>query len=273
MARVLVTGSCGYAGACITSALLGAGHEVAGLDTRLGEVIPASLEFDFVVHTAGARPHRKPEELEVSNHQGTRSLLLGLARPTSIILLSSRGVYSPTPREYLSEDDPAEPADLYGRSKRLAELAVIAGRHPWIALRLPAIFGWGEGQPGFSFLSTATKALLRGETVTVHTPDRQHDYLHVQTLARMVAKLLVVEQGWNQIYNLAGPPESHHAIMECLAGAVGRRTDRSAALNYTPGPASRAALLNYAKFTATFGATGQPDYREIIAELTRNCPE
>lgn len=273
MARILITGINGYAGACIADVLVRSGHEVAGLSGRLEEITPASLAFDFVVHAAGARPHKPPAEFETSNRIGTERLVSGLTRPAAIIFLSSRAVYSPTKKEFLDESDATAPKDDYGLSKLQAERAVIGSGHDWMALRLPAIYGWGKGQPGFSHISHATQTLLRGGTVTVHEPDRNHDYLHVWTLAEMVARMIGAGRGWNQVYNLAGPPVSHHAMMETLAGAVARRTGRPANLHYQPGPPSRATWLDYGKFTAAFGPTGQPVWQAIVAELAAKSPE
>ncbi len=266
MARVLLTGAAGYLGECVAAALTTARIDWEPLPGRLAEITPQSLPHDLVIHCAGALRHRQAD-LDSVNRLGTAQLLAGLSPNAGIVYASSRGVYAPNESQCLAESATVGATDDYGRSKLAAEKLIRESGRQWLSLRLTTLFGFGMTQPGQSFPTQAAQRWLGGQTVTLHTPDRQHDYLYVHSAARLIAGIAGNSQLGNSVINVAGPPRSLHTTMTSLAEAVSQRTGQIASLMFEPGPAPRAPLLNTDNLRRIFPAFSQPDDVTICNEL------
>lgn len=222
--KVLITGWRGYLGSVLMAELSTSGFNVTGLPGRLGEIDPGSLDFDFVVHSAGALRHR-PDEHMLANAEGTRSLVEGLVRPTPIVYISSRGVYRDQYGELLSESSPTGPDDSYGQSKLLGEQIILESGYPSLMLRSSTLVGWGVDQAGRSFLGKAVQNVLNGQAITRYLPDRSHDNLYVWDAARIVHWFLNHPASIHGIYNMGGPRRSLHALFDLIASVHREQTD------------------------------------------------
>ncbi len=143
----LVTGARGFLGKNLVAVLRRSGKEVYRLGVR-GSDEPKSIEvdlskdapdlsglkFDEVYHLAGLAHqvprNRKEKELFNSvNHEGTKRLLVALEKSklpkTGILFLSSVAVYGLDKGEGICENHPRKAEDPYGKSKKLAEDALI----------------------------------------------------------------------------------------------------------------------------------------------------
>ena len=140
--RVLVTGSGGWLGRFVVTALDGAGATVAGLDLTERGAGPGGVvadlaagppelpgAFDAVVHLAGLA-HRVPRDDDESalfhrvNTEGSRHLARALdavGAPEALVFVSTVAVYGAESGEGIVEDRPREATDPYGESKRAAE--------------------------------------------------------------------------------------------------------------------------------------------------------
>jgi len=173
--RVLVTGSAGFIGSHLRTALLRQGHEVRCLARRdspplrpehpLLKAYPVdygdlstllaseALEaVDQVFHLAGVTKGVSYKDFKAWNLTPTENLLKALARrkclPRRFVLVSSQAAAGPAPggHEPLTEEDPPRPIEFYGLSKLAAEQAVrrFAARLPFTIVRPATVYGPGD---------------------------------------------------------------------------------------------------------------------------------
>ncbi|MGV3684508.1 MAG: NAD-dependent epimerase/dehydratase family protein [Daejeonella sp.] len=136
--KYLVTGASGFLGKIITQNLVGSdiftlGRTVADIVSDLSKEVPLCPSVDCVIHTAG-KAHMIPASESESkeffdvNVIGTLNLLRGLeanvALPSSLIFISSVGVYGVESGLEIRESRPLTARDPYGRSKIEAEKLV-----------------------------------------------------------------------------------------------------------------------------------------------------
>jgi UDP-glucose 4-epimerase len=167
--RILLTGATGFVGRHLAADLERRGHEVvAALRTRasaerlppgIGGVVVGdfaeSIDWtapltgvDAVVHSAGiahAGPGLPGSLYERVNRDATLHLAHSAAgRVGKFVFLSSiRAQSGPVADHPLTEADPPQPTDDYGRSKLAAEQWLAAAGLPWAALRPVVVYGPG----------------------------------------------------------------------------------------------------------------------------------
>lgn len=169
---VLVTGASGFVGQALCAALEAAGQPWRGSvrtpaqarhpsHVVVGELGPgtdwtAALRgVDCVVHLA-ARVHQMQEQggdplaaFRAANTEGTRTLARAAreAGVRRLVLVSSVKACADASTRPLTEDDPPQPPDAYGQSKREAELALwaecAAGGLQGVCVRPPLVYGPG----------------------------------------------------------------------------------------------------------------------------------
>jgi nucleoside-diphosphate-sugar epimerase len=170
---VLVTGCDGFIGRHIVPYLASQGHRVvaasrttpdfAGLNIVFASLPDLSRPFDWkpllqncgaVVHLAGiAHTSAEEEFYDQVNHQATARLAHAAERcGTHLVFVSSISAQSSSFSTFeLTEDDPPQPNNGYGRSKLAAERAVRAAGGSYTILR-PVVM-YGEGEKGnFAFV-------------------------------------------------------------------------------------------------------------------------
>ena len=174
MAKILVTGSNGFAGRYVTEALVRHGHEVIGLaknraihpnavlsenhlidltDQTALMALVSSVQPDQVVHLAAISfvAHDRAEDIYTNNVIGTRNLLEALAQLDNfhgpLLMVSSANVYGGATAGMVSETALTMPANDYGLSKLAAEhlTRIYHARVPSIVVR-PFNYT-GVGQP------------------------------------------------------------------------------------------------------------------------------
>jgi UDP-glucose 4-epimerase len=109
---------------------------------------PLLQQCDAVIHLAGIAHKTVPDELhDRVNHLATAELARTAARcgTKHLVLMSSIAAQSgvSSDRE-LTEDDPPQPVNAYGRSKLAGEAAVRTAGVPFTILRPVVIYGDGE---------------------------------------------------------------------------------------------------------------------------------
>jgi nucleoside-diphosphate-sugar epimerase len=251
MAKILITGACGYLGAAVFETLRSRSG-VCTLDGRLEDIRPGSLDCDAVIHCAGALRHRT-EDLQGSNVEGTRRLLAGVSKSCRVIYISSKSVYASDTQSCLSEEAPVEPFDDYGRSKLAGEKWVMDSGRPWIILRAGTLFGLGVGNPGITFPSKAMRDFCQRREVTLAEPDVLHDYLYVWDLACLTVKLVLDPSFPEGIYNIAGPGRLLHPLIFAMADYVQMRTGFAPVIRKTPAGGSWFNRLDSSKLDCAIG--------------------
>lgn len=240
-ATALVTGGSGFLGRRVVRALAAAGTPAVALDLRRVEGVdtiewdlaegPAPLEARTIgtaYHLAGLA-HVVPRSEEdgarfyAVNHRGTENLLRGLEGAEgleAVVLVSTVAVYGRDRGEGLDESTEAAARDPYGRSKRLAEEAVLewCGRRGVRAgvVRLPLVTG--AGAPGN--LGAMVSALRRGRYVGVGDGSARRSMVLASDVAEVLPR--VAEVGG--VFHLTdGHHPSFRELEAALCAALGRR--------------------------------------------------
>lgn len=151
--RILILGSNGGLGRALVRKL-SPKHELtawtrADLDFEQPEAIAGRLarcEFDVLLNPAGMTSpdacEYQPEKARFANVIGPQILAeCCLARGARLIHFSTDHVFSGEPRDLWSEDDPTEPVNVYGRTKREGELAVLQASSDALVARVSWLFG------------------------------------------------------------------------------------------------------------------------------------
>ena len=261
--KVLITGIAGFIGSHLAERMVARGDEVVGLDNfdpfygreikernidafrataRLieGDLLDADLvgkildegKFDVIVHLAalaGVRPSIKaPARYQKVNVEGT-AILADLAvhhRVPSFVFASSSSVYGDTTSVPFKESDRADaPVSPYGASKRSGEL-LLRSLHlvhglPVTALRFFTVYGPRQ-RPEMA-IHAFTRAIDRGEPVTLFGSGTSRDYTYVDDILQGVLGAIDRKPGGFEIYNLG----NSHAVelprlVSIIAGALGK---------------------------------------------------
>lgn len=166
--RVLVTGASGFVGRALVNELAEEGRSVRAAMRQPADVFPRSVEVvavsdltrpvewrallkgvDTVVHLAGiahAGPGIPENAYDRVNRLATAELAtaasaMGLRR--LVFISSIRAQNGPVSPRVLTETDPPQPIDAYGRSKLAAEEAIRASNVSYTILRPTLIYGDG----------------------------------------------------------------------------------------------------------------------------------
>ena len=242
--KVLVTGASGLIGRPLTAALANAGHqvraavrraqtfpdgvEVAQIGDLAGEIDwpPLLAGMDAVVHLAGIAhigTDVSDETYDRVNHLATAALARAAATAAikRFVFISSIRAQSGTHADHrLSESDPPQPTEAYGRSKLAAEEAVRASGVPYTILR--PVLVYGRGAKG------NLASLLRLARLPVPLPfgrlANKRSLLGVDNLIAAIRFALENERAANETFIVADPqPVSVADIVAISRAATGRK--------------------------------------------------
>ena len=241
---MLVTGASGFIGRPLTAALADAGHQVRAA-VRRARAFPDGIEvaqigdlagdvdwpvllagMDSVVHLAGIAHVGTgvPESTyERVNHLSTAALARAAATAAikRFVFVSSIRAQSGTHADHpLSESDPPQPTEAYGRSKLAAEAAVRASGVPYTILRPVLVYGHGA--------KGNLASLLRLVRMPVPLPfgrlSNKRSLLGVDNLIAAVRFALETERAANETFVVADPNSVSVAeIVAICRAATGRR--------------------------------------------------
>lgn len=256
MSRIVVTGASGFVGQALSKTLMAAGHHVIGHVRRpnacangveewllpgdafegIERAWPSGPQVDCLVHLA-ARVHVMHDSVSdplaafrAANVEATMRVARaahahGLRR---IVFVSSiKAAAEVDAGRPLREDDPAQPQDAYGRSKREAELALTAfGRETGlevVVVRPPLVYGPGVRA---NFLQLM-RAVERGLPLPLGLIDARRSLVFVENLADALMRCAVDARAAGQTFHVAD--REAPSVAE-LARAIGRHLQRPARL-------------------------------------------
>lgn len=282
----IVTGSAGFIGRALTTALLTAGEPVIGIDRRPCPerpgltVITADLlddppspalaaafaAADAVYHLAG-RPGVRDRDPGVARHRRRDNVLAGarvLARtPPGVPLLvtSSSSVYGGAARTAggvrpSAESDPLRPAGGYAASKAALE-RLCRGRRVTIVRPFTVA---GEGQRPDMALSCWLRAAEEGRPLRVlGSPDRTRDVTDVRQVARAMVELI----GMPGVVNIG---TGRGRTLRAMAAAVAAVTGTDVTLEVVPAPAAEPgdSLADTGRLRSLLGWTPRTDLLELV---------
>ena len=210
--KVLVTGAAGYFGEIIAEDLISRGHEVIGID-RLNQRHPTSFHFrqtdirdepalnlifnEFkphaVIHAAAVLAHERPSEQDLwtSNVDGTR-ILADIAIQfgcESFVFLSSNCLWANAFQFPVSEQEPPEPIEIYGKSKLEGEriLQTRADKIRMVIMRSPTIVAAGRlGLLGilFQFIEEGRRVYVVG------SGNNRYQFIYAPDYCDAITKML-----------------------------------------------------------------------------------
>lgn len=172
--RILVLGATGGLGRALVRRLSPT-HEVTGwgraeLDLERPESIAAALsrqDFDVLLNPAGLTSpdvcEEQPEKARLANVAGPQALAeFCQRRGARMIHFSTDYVFSGTQVAPLTEEDETQPVNVYGRTKRAGELAVLQACPHALIARVSWLFGPDKASHPDHIIQRA----LKGEDLT-----------------------------------------------------------------------------------------------------------
>lgn len=293
--RVLVTGAGGMLADAVGAELAGAGDEVLGVFLSEVEAAAGKARFphgavyefgrgrrgttwleDFERTVAAFRPdwvfhlaawtnvdacEQEPERAWRSNADGCLEVALVARRQKArLLVVSTDYVYSGRSERPWREDDPTEPASVYGRTKLAGEAFVrdLGGEHAIVRT------AWLYGPRGKNFVDTIRLRLEQGDPVQVVNDQRGCPTLTtdlagaLRTLAQRDARgvVHVTNAGDATWFDLAHEI-ARHLGCESLVSPI-----TSEALN-RPAPRPVYSVLDTSRYAALAGAA-LPDWRDAL---------
>lgn len=201
-----MTGSAGFIGSALMTALERKGHEPRGLDSKLppgargsGSILDrdALRAFcqgcDGVIHLAAvsrvAHGERDPDRCEATNITGTACVLAAAASAESrpwVLFASSREVYGEPKELPVREDAPLAAINTYGRSKLRGEEMTLAARSDRLVtgiLRFANVYGPGPDHPD-RVVPAFARAAARGAEMHIEGAENTFDFTHITDVIR-----------------------------------------------------------------------------------------
>jgi len=251
MARVLITGSNGFAAKYVAEELRRNQHEVVGLakpdndpdphgfdSVHRVDLLDATAVLDLVmtirpakvIHLAAISfvAHGDASDIYLNNVVGTRNLLEALTQLGNgferALIVSSANVYGAEASGQIAETAPAVPANDYGLSKLACEhlARMYADRVPATVLR-PFNYT-GLGQSPLFLIPKMVDHIVRGEAVIeLGNLDVSRDFSDVRAFAEVCSRLLDCPAAIGEVVNFcSGKAYSLEQILAMLMELSGR---------------------------------------------------
>jgi UDP-glucose 4-epimerase len=301
MARILVTGGCGFIGSHVTEHLLCRGHHVTVLDDLSGgftdnlvadvtfvkgsiadralvEQVFAQGRFEFVYHLAayaaeGLSPFIKRFNYH-NNLIGSVTLINAAINHgvKCFVFTSSIAVYGSNPNLPLVEGSLTSPDDSYGIAKLAVEYELRTCKKlfdlDYIVFRPHNVYGERQniGDKYRNVVGIFMNQILQNQPMTIFGDGEQvRAFSYVGDVAPVMAEAIEVPAAYNQVFNIgADRPYS----VNILASAVARAMGQPPAVTYLP-PRHEAvsAYSSHDKIRCVFGDRPTRDLEDGLARM------
>lgn len=281
--KVLVTGGNGFIGSFLVEQLLNDGHAVRclvrrtsnlqwlkDLDIELfyGELrdpstlVAAVDDIDLVYHLAGVTRGRREADYIEGNYTATVNLLHACQNVGSasqkFVFVSSQAAGGPSPNgKLLTESEAQHPISAYGRSKLLAERAVLkfAQQRPATIVRPPSVYGPRDVEFFKLFQNTRY-----GFLPVAGNGSQRISIIHVADLIRGLFLAGFREEANAELFFLSSDDHiSYNELAQLIAGAMGKKIRLIhipltlvkpvfTAADFTASLSKKASMLNRDKF-------------------------
>jgi UDP-glucose 4-epimerase len=235
--KVLITGSTGFIGSHVKSALELSGYEVLGLgrgnkeDFNLDlsskdlkniiKEISPSLIFHFASGSNISRANEEKEKEYIDTVTSTENLLNSLKDLSSkpkIIYLSSQAVYGIPKSLPVTEDHETSPKSIYGENKLKAEKLIIESGFNYLIFRVSSIYGPNQDYKKSGVITKFIHRMKNNEApIVFNNLETFSDFLYVKDLASALVKATSPQYDISGSYNLAsGKPTTMKDLLDAL---------------------------------------------------------
>lgn len=241
--RVLVTGNAGFVGRHVHAALDEQGHDVTGVDIKLGRDAldlyrHSDTRYDVIVHLAanvGGRAAIDNQPLWIARNLALDQALFEYADRTRcphVIYPSSSAAYpvelqQADSHQRLREHDidhanPRQPDAMYGWTKLTGERLAAATNTPVSVIRPFSGYGADQGQD-YPFGAFLARALTKADPFIIWGDGTQtRDWVHIDDITATI--LAIIEQRHEGTINIGtGTPTDMITLAELFTQAVGYR--------------------------------------------------
>jgi nucleoside-diphosphate-sugar epimerase len=248
--KILLTGPTGFIGSAFTRLALNRGHQIAGLiipSERIPTGLPASQNLVWLRGTLEQAPWTeiaafRPEiclhtawitapgiYLESTENERFRDASLQFLHKVvevgtrQILGLGTCIEYQISERPLAEDSTPIAPTTTYARCKNELRLALEtdAKAHGFSLCWGRVFYPYGPGEHPSRLCSAIIQKLLRGEKITLKTPQSAKDYIYIDDLA--AALLFVVEKRFEGNINLGtGTGTPVRKVAEMLGRLTGK---------------------------------------------------
>lgn len=238
--KVLVTGASGFIGRYIVKDLLNHGYEVRafvrkkveieGAEIFIGDITKketiekALSSIDAVFHNAAyASDYGKKEDFYRVNIEGTKNVANACMKKEikKMVYTSSAGIYGfPNTNEWITEESPKKPINVYQKTKLLSEDLLQKYDMPLTIIRPPLVLGAG-GKASFLLLSKIEK----GKLSYIGSGDNYITIAHAADVAQCLR--LALEKGKDkEAYNVVSFICTVKQLFEEVAARLGVKEPR-----------------------------------------------
>jgi nucleoside-diphosphate-sugar epimerase len=246
MPKILLTGGAGFFGgvlkrrllhdgfACVSLDLLPDAEHLDGLYSLQADIRDEDLlarlfaehQFDAVVHCAALLAHGKIDNqlLRSTNVEGTSNLAKAAVRAgvRRFVFISTNCLWASNLRRPVTEDEPPNPIEPYGKSKLAAEQALsrYSDRLDVVVLRCPTIIDSGR----LGLLAILFEFIHDGNTVwVVGNGDNRYQFIYAQDLATACIQA-VAFQGAGIFHVGSDRVKTLREVYEAVIRAAGSRS-------------------------------------------------